>query len=105
MLASFPYNTLQVDHWLIEVNKLDQRSIDAYFHRNGYVNAETFINSRGRAHIVRSDPGRVWLDSLYSRRDKPAIYPSLMGFRCDPSQRSYRLADCARFDEDMPTLT
>ena len=39
----------------------------------------------------------VWLDSLYSRRARPAIYPPRRGFRCDRSQGRYRTADCHPF--------
>ena len=98
VLAGFPYNERHVDHWLVEVNKLDQRMIDLHFARNGYVNAQTLLNRRGRTGMPAA---KVWLDCLYSRRAHSIVYPP-RGFVCDASQRVYRGPhDCTSFDEDV----
>ena len=98
VLSGFPFNERHVDHWLVEVNKLDQRMVDLHFARNGYVNAQTLLNRRGRASMPAA---KVWLDCLYSRRPHPIVYPP-RGFVCDASQRVHRGPhDCTSFDEDV----
>ena len=72
--------------------------VDLHFARNGYVNAQTLLNRRGRASMPAA---KVWLDCLYSRRLHPIVYPP-RGFVCDASQRVYRGPhDCTSFDEDV----
>ena len=53
---------------LIETNKAKVQEVDLFFHRNGYVNAETFI-------FGNRDSDWPWLDNLYLRSRSPMRHP------------------------------
>jgi len=94
VIAGFPFDEIRVDNWLVEVNKLEQRVVDAYFARSGYVNSQTLLNRRGR---MATPLVKAWLDVVYTKRHNPVKYP-VGKFVCDSSQRAYRTHDCTAFD-------
>ena len=71
VLRCLPWRSLDIRLVLIETNKArDTRSVDAFFHAMGYVNAATFVWKLKRPHTPQ------WLDNLYVRLPGgPLVYP------------------------------
>ena len=42
VLRCFPFASVRVDLWLVEIGTKDPVAMDAFFHWHGYVKAETF---------------------------------------------------------------
>ena len=85
VLRCWPFLHINVNVILIETDKADQREVDLFFHRHGYSNVETFLNSVGTIE-------NWWIDSLYVMR-RPHVYPP--PFVCDTHDAKFMGAWCA----------
>ena len=75
VLRCMPLEELGAKAILMETDKIVQmRPVDRFFHRRGYVSAETFTTARS---VERGKPGSTaqYIDHLYVRRERPALYP------------------------------
>jgi hypothetical protein len=66
VLRCFPFDKVQVDHWLVETNKQPQASVDWFFHRHGYDAVTSFGDSTNNG---------FFLDTLYARRMREEEVP------------------------------
>lgn len=76
VLRCFPFQAHNIQAILIETATHPMHEVDLFFHRHGYVNAQTFLNQRTRT------PSRRywhWLDNLYIRAYKPTVFPPTAG--------------------------
>jgi hypothetical protein len=77
VMRCFPYQRLAPTAILIETNKHEVKHVDLFFHRHGYSNVETFLNTE------------TWLDNLYIKKRTVLPYPPTHNFTCSPEQRAF----------------
>mmetsp|Transcript_40660 Transcript_40660/g.84637 ORF Transcript_40660/g.84637 Transcript_40660/m.84637 type:complete len:333 (-) Transcript_40660:494-1492(-) len=92
VLSCWPFDNVNTTMFLVETNKQDVRMVDFFFHRHGYINADSYsssLPSDGKAHL---------LDNLYIKDDKQHPHPPLgSAFQCTPTIQKYMSVWCAAF--------
>ena len=91
VLRCFPFDKVEIDIILLETDKWHLREVDLFFHRHGYSNDETFLNS-----VSGTEGQNYYIDNLYVKR-KMHTYPPVENFVCSDDDHESMLSWCAKW--------